>query len=42
MALPYGTTGSLRPAFAPARAVTLAVKPAYAFVLTSRYLTVIS
>ena len=33
MALPCGTTGSLRPAFAPARGVPLAVKPAYAFTL---------
>ena len=33
MALPYGTTGSLKPAFAPARRVCLAVKPAYAFAL---------
>ena len=33
MALPYGTTGSLTPAFAPARLVGLAVKPPYAFAL---------
>ena len=33
MALPYGTTGSLRPAFAPARLVGLAVKLPYAFTL---------
>ena len=33
MALPCGTTGSLRPAFAPARDVSLAVKPPYAFAL---------
>src|ERR687883_1586356 len=33
MALPYGTTRSLRPAFAPARDVSLAVKPPYAFAL---------
>ena len=33
MALPYGATGSLRPAFAPARDVSLAVKPPYAFAL---------
>jgi hypothetical protein len=33
MALPYGTTGSLTPAFAPARPVSLAVKPPYAFAL---------
>ena len=33
MALPLGTTGSLRPAFAPARDVSLAVKLPYAFIL---------
>ena len=33
MALPSGTTGSLRPAFAPARLVGLAVKLPYAFTL---------
>ena len=33
MALPFGTTGSLRPAFAPARGVPLAVKLPYAFAL---------
>ena len=33
MALPHGTTGSLRPAFAPARLVGLAVKLSYAFAL---------
>ena len=33
MALPLGTTGSLRPAFAPARGVPLAVKLPYAFAL---------
>jgi hypothetical protein len=33
MALPFGTTGSLRPAFAPARDVSLAVKLPYAFTL---------
>ena len=33
MALPYRTTGSLRPAFAPARLVGLAVKLPYAFAL---------
>ena len=33
MALPYGTTGSLNPAFAPARLVCLAVKLPYAFTL---------
>jgi hypothetical protein len=33
IALPYGTTGSLNPAFAPARRVCLAVKLPYAFAL---------
>ena len=33
MALPYRTTGSLNPAFAPARLVCLAVKPPSAFTL---------
>ena len=33
MALPYRTTGSLSPAFAPARLVGLAVKLPYAFTL---------
>ena len=33
MALPYGTTGSLRPTFVPARLVCLTVKLAYAFTL---------
>ena len=32
-ALPHGTVGSLRPAFAPARLVGLAVKPPFAFTL---------
>ena len=36
MALPYRTTGSLRPAFAPARHVCLAVKLPYAFALLMR------
>ncbi len=36
------TTGSLRPAFASARIIMLAVKLAYAFTLTSRCPTVIS
>ena len=36
MALPYRTTGSLRPAFAPARHVCLAVKLPYAFALLTR------
>ncbi len=35
MALPCRTTGSLRPAFAPARSVDLAVKHPYAFALKS-------
>ena len=33
MALPRGTTGSLDPAFAPARLVSLTVNPAYALAL---------
>ena len=33
MALPHATMGSLGPAFAPARAVALAVKPSYAITL---------
>ena len=33
MALPHGTTGSLDPAFAPARPVCLTVNPAYALAL---------
>ena len=33
MTLPYGITGSLRPAFAPARRVRLAVKLSYACAL---------
>ncbi len=39
MALPYGTTGSLRPAFAPARPVRLAVKRPYAFARYARFPT---
>lgn len=35
MALPFRTTGSLRPTFVPARAVTLAVKHPFAFTLFS-------
>ena len=35
MALPYRTTGSLRPTFVPARLVRLAVKHPYAFALKS-------
>ncbi len=38
MALPLGTTGSLRPTFVPARDVSLAVKPPYAFILYYRFL----
>ena len=34
MALPFGTTGSLRPTFVPARPVGLAVKHPYAFALS--------
>ena len=41
MALPYGTTRSLSPAFAPARSVDLAVKPSYAFALYARLPTVL-
>ncbi len=37
MALPCGTTGSLRPTFVPARAVALAVKLPYAFALYDRF-----
>src|SRR4026209_2183578 len=37
MALPLGTTGSLGPAFAPARLVGLAVKPASAHALAARF-----
>src|SRR6202008_4026899 len=40
MALPYRTTGSLSPAFAPARLVSLAVKHAYAIALSARFPTV--
>ena len=36
---PYRTTGSLRPAFAPARLVCLAVKHPCAFALTARFPT---
>jgi hypothetical protein len=37
MALPLGTTGSLTPAFAPARLVCLAVKLPYALTLYGRF-----
>ena len=40
MALPFGTTGSLSPAFAPARPVCLTVKLPYAFTLNRRFLFV--
>src|SRR3989442_14105753 len=42
MALPLGTTGSLGPAFAPARLVGLAVKRASALTLAARFPTVLS
>ena len=38
MALPYGTTGSLKPTFVPARVVSLAVKLPYAFTLDGWFL----
>ena len=41
MALPLGTTGSLTPAFAPARPVCLAVKLPYAIALYTRLPTVL-
>ena len=41
MTLPYGITGSLSPAFAPARPVCLAVKPPSAFTLYARLPTVL-
>jgi hypothetical protein len=37
MALPYRTTGSLRPAFASARLVGLAVNLVYAFALVGGF-----
>lgn len=37
MAIPYRTTGSLRPAFASARLVGLAVNHTYAFALAGRF-----
>ena len=42
MALPHGTTGSLRPTFVSARAVALAVKQASTFALDERLPTVLS
>ena len=41
MTLPCGITGSLSPAFAPARLVGLAVKLPYAFALNRRFLFVL-
>ena len=41
MALPYITTGSLFPAFAPARLVSLAVKLPFAFTLVARFPSVL-
>ena len=41
MALPYGTIGSLTPAFAPVRPVCLTVKLPYAFTLFRRFLFVL-
>src|SRR3974377_1783191 len=41
MALPHGTTGSLSPAFAPARLIGLAVKHPYALALYARLPTVL-
>src|SRR3954464_15369344 len=40
-AIPLSTVGSLRPAFAPARLVSLAVKLPYAFALYARFPTVL-
>ena len=42
MALPYRTTGSLRPTFVPARLVGLAVKRAFAFILYAWFPTTLS
>ena len=41
MALPHGTTGSLGPAFASARLISLAVKHPYALTLYARLPTVL-
>ena len=41
MALPHGTTGSLGPAFTPARLISLAVKQPYALALYARLPTVL-
>eukprot|EP01085_Mycamoeba_gemmipara_P001090 Mycagemm_TRINITY_DN10301_c2_g1::TRINITY_DN10301_c2_g1_i11::g.1090::m.1090 type:complete len:115 gc:universal TRINITY_DN10301_c2_g1_i11:181-525(+) len=42
MALPYRTTGSLRPTFVPARRVCLAVKRDFAFIRYDRFPTGLS
>src|SRR4028118_1939639 len=42
MAIPHSTTGSLEPAFAPARLVGLAVRLAYIHVLVTRLSTGLS
>jgi hypothetical protein len=42
MTLPHGITGSLEPAFASARRISLAVKLAYALALLVRLPTVLS
>ena len=42
MALPRATIGSLSPAFAPARRVSLAVKHPYAYALIARFPTGLS
>src|SRR6478736_9496053 len=42
MALPRGTTGSLRPTFVSARLVSLAVRRAYAIALDERFPTALS
>jgi len=42
MAIPYSTTGSLRPTFVSARHVRLAVSQAYAYALDTRLPTALS
>jgi hypothetical protein len=42
MALPHGTTGSLRPPFSSVRAVALTVKQTYTFTLMDRLPTGLS
>ncbi len=42
MALPYGTIGSLSPAFASVRTVILTVKLVFAFILNARLPTVLN